>query len=53
MALTVALTVEGVGHGTHAIPLTGAPNGDRFATLLAWDGIAEFDSVRIVRCPAP
>ena len=53
VALTVALTVEGVGHGTHAIPLTGAPNGDRFATLLAWDGIAEFDSVRIVRCPAP
>jgi hypothetical protein len=53
VALTVALTIEGKGHGTHAIPLTGTPNGDRFATLLAWDGIAEFEALRIERCPAP
>jgi hypothetical protein len=51
--LTVTLTVNGVDHGSHAIPPTGAPNDDHFATLLAWEGIAEFDALRIQRCPAP
>lgn len=51
VALTVAVGVNGVLRGSYAIPQTGAPNADHFATLLAWDGVAGFDSIRIQRCP--
>jgi hypothetical protein len=50
VALTVALEVDGVSRGTHAIPATAAPNADHFATLLAWEGNAEFDALRLERC---
>jgi hypothetical protein len=50
-ALTVALSANGAPLGRYAIPVTGAPNADHFATLLAWSGSAEFDSVRMERCP--
>jgi hypothetical protein len=50
-ALTVAIGADGTSLGSYAIPPTGPPNADHFATLLAWDGVAEFDFVRIERCP--
>jgi hypothetical protein len=51
VALTVALVANGSSLGSYAILQTGAPNTDHFATFLAWTGPAEFDSVRIERCP--
>jgi hypothetical protein len=38
--------------GNYAIPQTGAPNSDHYATLLQWNVGSEFDSVRIERCSA-
>jgi hypothetical protein len=51
VTLSVALVANGVARGSYAIPVTGAPNTDHFATVLAWDGTADFDFVRIQRCP--
>ena len=51
VGLNVALAANGSSLGSYAIPETGPPNQDHFATLLAWEGVADFDSVRIVRCP--
>jgi len=51
VALSVALVVNGVARGSYAIPETGPPNADHFATILAWDGVVDFDFIRIQRCP--
>jgi hypothetical protein len=50
VGLSVALSVNGAPEGDYAIPQTGAPNADHFATILQWDGLADFDFVRIERC---
>jgi hypothetical protein len=47
---TVAIWIGGVFQNTYPFPLTGAPNGDRFASLLSWEGTSEFDSLDVRSC---
>jgi hypothetical protein len=47
---SVAVWTDGVLRGTYSVPLTGVPNGDRFATILSWEGVSEFDSVQVRSC---
>jgi hypothetical protein len=50
IAGTVGVWVDGDSKGTYALPLTGAPNGDEFATILSWGGTSAFESVEIQDC---
>jgi hypothetical protein len=47
---SVAAWIGGIARGTYAIPDTGAPNADAFATIISWEGPSEFDEVRISVC---
>jgi hypothetical protein len=49
-ARTVAVWISGSLQGQLTFPATDVPNGDRFATLISWSGVSEFDSVDIRRC---
>jgi hypothetical protein len=49
-ARTVAVWIGGVFQNTYPFPLSGAPNGDRFVSLLSWEGTSEFDSLDVRRC---
>lgn len=47
---TVVVWIAGVLQNTYSFPLTGVPNGDRFVTLLSWEGASEFDAVDVRTC---
>lgn len=47
---TVGVWIGGVFRSTYSFPLTGVPNGDRFVTLLSWEGVSEFDAVTVRTC---
>jgi hypothetical protein len=47
---TVAVWIDGGFRNTYSFPPTGVPNGDRFVTLLSWEGVSEFDSVSLQTC---
>jgi hypothetical protein len=48
--LQVGVWLDQKLQGTYAFPTTGAPNADHFATLVSWQGLSEFDFVRIEQC---
>jgi hypothetical protein len=50
VAKSVSVWIAGVARGSFAIPDTGSPNADSFATVISWEGSSEFDSVRISVC---
>ena len=47
---TVGVWIGGISRGTYALPLTGTPNGDEFATILSRGGTSAFESVEIQDC---
>jgi hypothetical protein len=50
VAQSVTVWIAGVLRSTYSLPLTGPPNGDRFVTMLSWEGASEFDAVDVRTC---
>jgi len=50
VATSGSVGIGGTTRGAYAVPETGAPNADAFATVLSWEGASEFDEVEISVC---